>query len=62
MSRKVDRETALTFRLLTYPLNAVKNKITIYQDDYERLNEDEFLNDTVIEFYLTYDTTFPKVF
>jgi sentrin-specific protease 7 len=41
-------------RVLDYPPNATKNKITIYQDDLNRLNEDEFLNDTIIEFYLTY--------
>lgn len=62
MKCKIDHKTALTFRLLTYPLNAVKNKITIYQEDYDRLNDDEFLNDTIIEFYLTYRLTFPKVF
>jgi Ulp1 family protease len=42
------------YRILEYPPNATKNKITIYPDDVNRLNEDEFLNDTIIEFYLTY--------
>ena len=45
---------AETSRLLVYPLNGGKNKITIYKDDHERLNDDEFLNDTIIEFYLMY--------
>jgi len=39
-------------RILEYPYNAVKNKITIFNDDLDRLNDDEFLNDTIIEFYL----------
>ena len=40
--------------MLEYAPKTVKNKITIYRDDYERLNDDEFLNDTIIEFYLMY--------
>jgi len=39
-------------RILEYPYNAVKNKITIFNDDLNRLNNNEFLNDTIIEFYL----------
>ena len=42
------------FRLLEYPPNAVKNKVTIYNDDLRRLDDEEFLNDTIIEFYLKY--------
>jgi len=49
----VPREVELTGdRYLEYPLNAVRNKITIYRDDLDRLKDDEFLNDTIIEFYL----------
>ena len=44
----------LTFRLLEYPPNATKSKISIYKEDQDRLNDDEFLNDTIIEFYLMY--------
>jgi Ulp1 family protease len=33
-------------------MNAAKNKITIFHDDLDRLNDGEFLNDTIIEFYL----------
>jgi hypothetical protein len=48
----------LTCRILEYPINAVKNKITIFNDDIDRLNDDEFLNDTIIEFYLRYSYQF----
>jgi Ulp1 family protease len=44
----------LICRVIEYPPDAIKNKITIYPDDLNRLNEDEFLNDAIIEFYLTY--------
>jgi Ulp1 family protease len=40
--------------MLEYPPNATKNKITILREDYDRLEDDEFLNDTIIEFYLLY--------
>ena len=39
-------------------MNAVKNKITIFHDDLDRLNDGEFLNDTIIEFYLRLQTAF----
>lgn len=48
----------LTCRVLEYPITAVKNKITIFNDDIDRLNVDEFLNDTIIEFYLRYSYQF----
>ena len=48
----------LTCRVLQYPFDAVKNKITIFKDDIDRLNDDEFLNDTIIEFYLRYSYQF----
>lgn len=50
----VHLETDPELRYLEYPLDAVRNKITIYQDDLERLKDDEFLNDTIIDFYLMY--------
>jgi Ulp1 family protease len=39
---------------LEYTAPSRKGKITIYNDDLNRLNDEEFLNDTIIEFYLTY--------
>ena len=39
---------------LEYTATSRKGKITIYNDDLNRLNDEEFLNDTIIEFYLTY--------
>ncbi|KAJ3279460.1 hypothetical protein HK104_001455 [Borealophlyctis nickersoniae] len=37
--------------LFTYPFDG-KSCVTVRQEDMERLNEGEFLNDTIIEFYL----------
>ena len=47
-------EPRLIASYVEYPLNALKKKITIFNEDLERLEDDQFLNDTVIEFYLTY--------
>jgi len=37
---------------LEYAATSAKRKVTVLKDDLGRLNEDEFLNDTIIEFYL----------
>ena len=39
---------------LEYAATSAKRKVTVLRDDLGRLNEDEFLNDTIIEFYLMY--------
>jgi Ulp1 family protease len=39
--------------MLTYPPKA-KHPIHIYQADYNRLNMGEYLNDTIIDFYLKF--------
>jgi Ulp1 family protease len=47
-------------RILEYPNAAAKKKITLYMDDLARLEDDEFLNDTIIEFYLMYSISIKR--
>ena len=39
---------------LTYPPHAIRQSVTVTYGDLHRLNPNEFLNDTLIEFYLLY--------
>ncbi|KAJ2987097.1 hypothetical protein HDV02_006371, partial [Globomyces sp. JEL0801] len=51
-SRRIAKEMPTTNRsLFQYPFND-RLSITIREQDFHRLNEGEFLNDTVIEFYI----------
>jgi Ulp1 family protease len=45
---------AKTEAYVEYAPPHAKRKITIFRDDLLKLNEGEFLNDTIIEFYLMY--------
>ena len=38
-------------------MTAAKKKVTLYPDDVNRLSDEEFLNDSIIEFYLLYSLT-----
>lgn len=41
-------------KLFTYPEDSKVNSITVFSDDFRRLDDEVLLNDTVIEFYLNY--------
>ncbi|CCG83150.1 Ubiquitin-like-specific protease 2 [Taphrina deformans PYCC 5710] len=41
--------------LLIYPNVKGQNSVTLYEEDLDRLEPDEFLNDSIVEFYLRYN-------
>lgn len=51
-------------RILRWPFNVVRGVMSIKEEDIGALEESEFLNDTIIEFYLRYLMTekAPKFF
>ncbi|KAJ3405519.1 hypothetical protein HDV05_006534, partial [Chytridiales sp. JEL 0842] len=52
-SPEKQKSTNSTDIVLVYPQKG-KSSVTIYRDDMRRLNDGEFLNDTLIEFFLKY--------
>ncbi|KAI8999401.1 hypothetical protein BC832DRAFT_207770 [Gaertneriomyces semiglobifer] len=52
-SKMKSNKGADTHELFRYPLEG-KSAVTVRQEDYDRLDEGQFLNDVIIEFYLKY--------
>ncbi|KAJ3189904.1 Sentrin-specific protease 6 [Gaertneriomyces sp. JEL0708] len=52
-SKTKPNKGAGTHELFRYPLEG-KSAVTVRQEDYDRLDEGQFLNDVIIEFYLKY--------
>lgn len=52
---KSARDAKSTEPLLIYPNIKGQNSVTLYEDDLDRLRPDEFLNDSIVEFYLRFN-------
>lgn len=48
-------DTRIKEALLVYPNIKGQNSVTLYNDDLDRLKPNEFLNDSIVEFYLRYN-------
>lgn len=52
---KITRDARSSEPLLIYPNVKGQNSVTLYEEDLDRLQPDEFLNDSIVEFYLRYN-------